>query len=204
MPTLSIAVIGSGVIGRTLASCFSRAGHTVAFGARNTSDADLNEAAEKIGASVAAVNAAIEAADVVVWAIPGGAMQEAIPAAAEYLDGKVVVDATNKVGESRLHSLELIAEQAPGAHAYRAFNSVGWENFADPRYGEITGDLLYTGPDGAPRDIAEAVIGATGLRPVRVGDNDKAALVDNVAALWFALAFDQGMGRGVGFKVLTR
>ncbi|WP_169739792.1 NADPH-dependent F420 reductase [Actinospica robiniae] len=204
MPTLSIAVIGSGVIGRTLASCFSQAGHTVTFGARNPSDADLAEAAEQIGATVGAVNAAIEAADVVVWAIPGGAMPEAIPAAAAYLDGKVAIDATNRVGEPRLHSLDLIAEHAPGAHAYRAFNSVGWENFADPHYGEVTGDLLYTGPDGPSREIAETVIGATGLRPVRVGDNDKATLVDNVAALWFALAFDQGMGRGVGFKVLTR
>lgn len=204
MPTLSIAVIGSGVIGRTLASCFSRAGHTVAFGARNALDTDLTKAAEEIGASVAVVNTAIEAADAVVWAIPGGAMPEAIRAAAAYLDGKVVVDATNKVGESQLHSLDAITELAPGAHAYRAFNSVGWENFADPRYGEITGDLLYTGPDGPPRDIAEALIGATGLRPVRVGDNDKVALVDNIAALWFALAFDQGMGRGLGFKVLNR
>ncbi|HET9170163.1 MAG TPA: hypothetical protein VFN97_12035 [Actinospica sp.] len=98
----------------------------------------------------------------------------------------------------------MIARHVPTAHAYRAFNTVDWENFADPHYGDVVGDLIYCGPDGDPREIAERVIGATGLRPVYVGGTDKAAVVDGIAALWFSLAFERGMGRGVGFKVLTR
>lgn len=103
-----------------------------------------------------------------------------------------------------MNSLRLIAEHAPDAHLYRAFNSVGWENFADSRFGDTDADLLYTGPSGPSRQLVETLIEATGLRPVLVGDNDKAAIVDNLASLWFALAFGQGLGRNLGFKILTR
>jgi hypothetical protein len=43
-----------------------------------------------------------------------------------------------------------------------------------------------------------------GLRPVRLGDLRQVGLVDAIGSLWFALAFGQGMGRNLAFKVLTR
>jgi 8-hydroxy-5-deazaflavin:NADPH oxidoreductase len=202
--TLSIAVIGARDIGRTLATRFAQAGHQVTFGARNPEDAELRKTAQEIGAEVAGIGAAVDASEVVVWAIPGEAMADAVKAAAAHLDGKIVIDATNNFTGGAFNSIDVIARHAPSAHAYRAFNSLGWENFADPDYGAIVGDLVYSGPDGEPRQAAEAVIAATGLRPIRVGDNDKAAVVDGLTALWLALAFDQGMGRGLGFKLLTR
>jgi predicted dinucleotide-binding enzyme len=204
MSSLSIAVIGSGVIGTTLGRRFAQAGHRVTFGARDVANAELVKTAEEIGAAVASVDAAIDGSEVVLWAIPGAAMAEAIPAVATGLAGKIVIDATNKVGEGDLNSLDVIARYVPSARAYRAFNTVGWENFADPKYGDVVGDLVFCGPDGDPRETVEQVIGATGLRPVYVGDGGKAGVVDGVAALWFALAFERGMGRGVGFKILTR
>jgi len=204
MSSLSIAVIGSGVIGSTLGRRFAQSGHRVTFGARDVANAELMKTAEEIGAQVATVDGAIDGSEVVLWAIPGPAMAEAIAPAATRLAGKIVIDATNRVGEGDLNSLDVIARYAPSTHAYRAFNTVGWENFADPNYGEIVGDLVFCGPDGDPRETVEQVIGATGLRPVYVGDGGKAGIVDGVAALWFTLAFERGMGRGVGFKILTR
>jgi len=38
----------------------------------------------------------------------------------------------------------------------------------------------------------------------RVGDATKAGIVDDFVKLWFTLAFEQGMGRGLGFRILTR
>ncbi len=57
------------------------------------------------------------------------------------LSGKVVVDATNEVGGSgKLHAL---AELAAGAHPVRAFNTLGWESFADPVVAGQQADLLF-------------------------------------------------------------
>ena len=64
--------------------------------------------------------------------------------------------------------------------------------------------MLYSGPAGEAQGIVEELIGAAGLRPIWVGDNDKAQIVDNFTALWFTLAFESGWGRNLGFKLLTR
>jgi 8-hydroxy-5-deazaflavin:NADPH oxidoreductase len=204
MPSTNIAIVGSGVIGRTLATRFAQAGHTVMFGARTPGHADLAAFAAGIGAYLTDIGSAIDGTDVILLAINGAAMPEAVPAFAAGLDGKIVIDATNNVGASSLNSLAALAEHAPGARLFRAFNSLGWENFADARYGNDTGDMLYSGPAGEAQHTVEELIAATGLRPIWVGDNDKAQIVDNFVALWFTLAFDRGWGRNLGFKLLTR
>jgi predicted dinucleotide-binding enzyme len=113
MSSTKIAVIGSGVIGRTLATRFAQAGHTVTFGARDPRKPDLLELAAGMGADVAGIEAAIDTADVVVWAINGAAMADAIAAHGSRLDGRTVIDATNNIGAPSLNSLDLIAEHAP-------------------------------------------------------------------------------------------
>ena len=202
--TTSIAVVGTGVIGRTLATRWAEAGHRVTFGTRHPDKPELRELADRIGAGITDVDAAVDHSDVVLLAVNGAAMAEVVPALGNRLDGKVVVDAANRVGVPLLNSIDLIAEHAPRAEVFRAFNSLGWENFADSRYGDVDGDMLYSGPDGPARELLEGLVGATGLRPVRVGGNDKAGVVDDFVRLWFTLAFEQGLGRNVGFKILTR
>jgi 8-hydroxy-5-deazaflavin:NADPH oxidoreductase len=204
MPSEKVAVIGSGVIGRTLATRFAQAGYSVTFGARDLGNPDLAAFAAGIGASVADIGTAIDDADAVLLAINGAAMPGAVPALGARLDGKIVIDATNNVGGPSLNSLAALAEHAPRAVLFRAFNSLGWENFADPRYGDDSGDMLYSGPAGGAQATVEGLIAATGLRPIWVGDNDKSQIVDSFVTLWFTLAFERGLGRNLGFKILTR
>ncbi|GGI00046.1 NADPH-dependent F420 reductase [Arthrobacter liuii] len=203
MNSIRVAVIGTGIIGRTLATRFAEAGHAVTVGTRNPGRDGLDDA-RHTGARLSSIQEALDSSEAVVWAINGAAMADAIPAYGRDLAGKVVIDATNNIGAPTMNSLALIAEHAPTARAYRAFNSLGWENFKDPCYGEETGDLLYSGPAGPGQTVTEALIAATGLRPIRIGDNDKAKTVDDFVTLWFTLAFEAGYGRNLGFKILTR
>jgi 8-hydroxy-5-deazaflavin:NADPH oxidoreductase len=99
-------------------------------------------------------------------------------------------------------SVKAIAAAAPAAAVYRAFNSLGWENFAEPMMDGMQADLLFAGPE-SHREEVERLIADIGLRPVYVGDLDKAPLVDALGGLWGALAFGQGMGRRLFFKVIT-
>jgi predicted dinucleotide-binding enzyme len=204
MSSTKIAVIGSGIIGRTLATRFAQAGHVVAIGVRAPGNAELAAFAAGISARVTGIDTAIDDADVVLLAISGAAMPGAVLAFGARLDGKIVIDATNHVGGPSLNSLAALAEHAPSALLYRAFNSLGWENFADARYSDVPGDMLYSGPSGEAQRTVEELVAATGLRPVWVGDNDKAQIVDNFTMLWFTLAFERGWGRNLGFKLLTR
>jgi predicted dinucleotide-binding enzyme len=114
--------------------------------------------------------------------------------------GKVVVDATNDVqGSGKLHALD---ELVDGAHPVRAFNTLGWENFAEPVVGGVTADLLYAAEEGVAMDTGERLIRDVGLEPVWVGSVDAFDLVDSVTRLWFTLALQRKLGRRLAFKVL--
>ncbi|RYF59855.1 MAG: hypothetical protein EOO27_07935, partial [Comamonadaceae bacterium] len=83
----TVAVIGAGVIGRTLATRWSQAGHTIVFGVRRPDDPSLVEFAAEITADVGTINAALAAAEIVLFAVDGAAMKTVTAAAGSALDG---------------------------------------------------------------------------------------------------------------------
>lgn len=185
---MRIAVIGAGNIGRTLGGKWAGAGHDVVYGSRTPN------------AGTAAVPDAVAGAEVVLISVPGPAAREVVAGLGEALRGKVVIDATNNTADpDRLHALDALPD---GAHPVRAFNTLGWENFERPVVAGVQADLLYAAEEGAARDTAERLIGDAGLHPVWLGGPEAFAACDNVARLWFTLAFARGLGRRVAFKVL--
>jgi predicted dinucleotide-binding enzyme len=188
---MKIAVLGKGNIGGTLGAKWTAAGHEVIYGVRSPEGPDS-----------ASVGDAAAGAEVVVLAVPGGAAKELVVSLGSVLTGKVVVDATNDVGGGggKLHALD---ELADGALPVRAFNTLGWENFADPVVAGTRADLFFACEDGRAREVAEQLIRDVGLEPVWVGGVDAFDVVDGLTRLWFALAFGRGLGRRVAFKLLV-
>lgn len=203
--SLRVAVLGAGNIGGTLGKKWAAAGHQVAFGVNDPAGARSQALRSELGEQVQIGSAAdaLAAGDVVVMAVPGGAMDAIITTYAAQLDGKIIIDTANRMGGGPMNSLATFQAHTPRAHIFRAFNSLGWENFANPVYDGVQADLFYSGPDGEPRAVVEQLIADIGMRPMRLGDVDQTALVDSVAALWFALV-RQGKGRHLAFKALTR
>lgn len=206
MNELRIAVLGAGNIGGTLGRKWAVAGHKVAFGVTNPDGARAQKVRAELGDKVriGLVDAVLTDSDVVVMALPGNAMEEAIIKHAAQLDGKIILDTANRLGGGPMNSFATFQTYTPQAQLYRAFNSLGWENFADPVFDGIKADLFYCGPDGDSREVADRMIEDVGLRPIRLGDVDQVGLVDGVGSLWFALVFGQGKGRHLAFKVLSR
>jgi 8-hydroxy-5-deazaflavin:NADPH oxidoreductase len=195
---MKIAVIGTGNIGGTLGRKWQAAGHEVRYGSRRGTGAapgtpDLG------GAPVRAAGDAIAGVEVVVLAIPGGAVAGLVAEHGAALDGKIVIDAANRIGQAEVNSRSAIAAAAPGARYVRAFNTLGWENFADP----LPSSVLFFAADPEARPAAEDLIRAVGLEPVYVGDAGAAGTVDGVLPLWFALVRQHGGNRKLGFAVLT-
>jgi 8-hydroxy-5-deazaflavin:NADPH oxidoreductase len=206
MNEFRIAVLGAGNIGGTLGRKWVVAGHKVAFGVTNPDSARAQKLRAElgIGVTIDLVAAALADIDVVVMALPGNAMDETIIKHAAQLDGKIIIDTANKLGGGPMNSFATFQTYTPHARVFRAFNTLGWENFADPVFDGIQADLLYCGPDGDAREVTEQMISDVGLRPMRLGDVDQVGLVDSVGSLWFALALGQGKGRHLAFKVLSR
>ncbi|HEX9066205.1 MAG TPA: NAD(P)-binding domain-containing protein [Streptosporangiaceae bacterium] len=190
---MKIAVIGTGNIGGTLGGKWAAAGHEVVYGSRSGTGTGPG------GGPVRPIADAIESAGVVVLAVPGGAVDDVLATHGAALDGKVVVDATNRIGAAEVNSRSAIAAAAPGARYVRAFSTLGWENFAEP----LPSAGLFFAADPEARPVAEDLIRAVGLEPAYVGDAGAAATVDGVLPLWFALVQQHGGNRKLAFAVLT-
>ena len=204
MGELRIAVLGAGNIGGTLGRKWAAAGHKVTFGVTDPAGARAQALRAELGnkVTIGLVAEALAAGNVVVMAFPGAAMDEMITTYAAQLDGKIIIDAANRMGGGPMNSFATFQARKPHARVFRAFNSLGWENFANPVFKGVQADLFYCGPDGDAREMVEQLITDVGLRPMRLGDIDQVGLVDTVTQLWFALAIRQGKGRHLAFKVL--
>ena len=202
---MKIAVLGTGNIGGTLGVKWASAGHEIIFGTRDPRSQKVVALLERTGgaARAARVARATEAGDVVLLATPWAAVPAVVQANAVALEGKVVIDATNNFTGPVINNLAAILDAAPSARVYRAFNSLGWEIFADPLVGGVQADMFFSGPEGDARHLVAQLIADVGVRPIWVGDNDQVALVDNMGALWVNLIFNQGWGRRLAFKAVT-
>lgn len=195
--TLRIAVAGTGHIGGALGRAFARAGHSVVLGSRDGN----GEGTSDSGARVAGLAEAFAGADVVVLAVPAGAVPAVVREHAAALAGKLIVDATNAIGgPGPAHSHDVITGAVPTARYARAFNSLGFENLANPRFGDTVADLFFSSAE-RDRPVVEELARAVGGRPVYVGDGQQ-DVVDGVLRLWFALAIGQQRGRHLAFRVL--
>ena len=188
---MNIAVIGTGHIGGTLGQRWRAAGHEVVYGSRAGSGTGPG------GNPVMPVRDAVTGADVVVLAVPGGAVAEVVAANGAALAGKVVIDTANRFREPEANSRAAIAAAAPGAGYVRAFNALGWENFADPPEGAV----LFFAADPGARPVAEELITAVGLEPIFVGGAAACGTVDALLPLWFALVQHNGGNRRVALRI---
>ena len=189
---MRIAVIGKGKIGGTLGGKWRAAGHDVAYGARDASGTGPD------GARVLQVGEALKDAEVVLLAVPGQVVGQVVSEHGAALAGKIVIDAVNRMGAPEYDARALVADAAPQARYVRAFNTLGWENFASP----LPGTSLFFAADPEARSAAEELISAVGLDPVFVGDQSATATVDALLPVWFALVKQNGGNRKVALRVI--
>ncbi len=214
---MKIAIIGAGSVGGTLGSHWARAGHKVAFGVRNTSDAKVTKLLKESGANASATNVAdsVKGAEVVALTTPWEAAQNALQAAGN-LTGKILIDVTNPLGSGpdalqkglvighTTSAAEQIAGWAKGVRVVKAFNTTGWPNMADPKYGAQSASMFICGDDASAKAAVKQLSDELGFETFDAGVLAAARYLEPLAMLWIHLAFAQGWGTGFAFKVMKR
>ena len=179
---MKIGVIGSGNVGSALGRVWANAGHQVMFSSR-----DLNhdkQLAASIGANAHAGTPAEAAAfgEVLLFAVPYGALPDLGKALAGSLKGKIVLDACNpfpaRDGEIATRAREqgagvVSAELLPGAHIVRAFNAIGAARMGQVHEEPGRIGMPICGDDKAAIEVASRLIREIGFEPVLVGGVDK-------------------------------
>jgi 8-hydroxy-5-deazaflavin:NADPH oxidoreductase len=173
-----IGVIGSGNVGSNIGRVWAQAGHEVMFSSRDL-DHDKKLAAD-IGANARAgtPGEAAQFGEVLLFAVPYGALPELGKSLGGSLKGKIVLDACNpfpqRDGEIATRARErgaglMSAELLPGARIVRAFNAIGAARMgsAHEEPGKI--GMPIAGDDKKAIDVASQLIRELGYEPVLVG-----------------------------------
>ena len=210
---MRIGVIGSGHVGGTLGARWAKNGHSVVFSSRDPRSAEMKRLIEGAGSNTraATVPDAVNSSDILLLATPWGAVRDALAAAGD-LPGKILIDATNPV-LPRLAGLEFanstsgaeqIAEWVPGAKVVKAFNTVGFNIMANPRFEGRGALMLYCGDDAPAKQPVRELAAELGFDPVDAGPLPRARLLEPFALLWITLSVSSAHGREFAFQLLRR
>jgi 8-hydroxy-5-deazaflavin:NADPH oxidoreductase len=193
MATRKIGIIGKGNVGSALARGLERAGHEV----------------RAVGKDKGAIREASSWAEVVLLALPFGAIDDVVRDAGEALAGKTVVDVTNALDASMnlavgftTSGAEELQKKLPKARVVKAFNTVFAQHMDSGRLGDKPLTALVAADDaGAKKTVMELAQGI-GFDAVDAGPLKNARLLEPFAFLNIQLGYALGMSTQIGFKLL--
>ncbi|MGM7424293.1 NADPH-dependent F420 reductase [Cellulosimicrobium sp. CpK407] len=196
----SITIIGAGTMGSAIAGLALAAGSTVQVLTREATDLDPRVAAGTIGDELTG--------DVVVLALPYGAVAEVVDLYADRLDGKVVVDITNPLDFATFDSLVVpdgssaaaqLQQRVPGARVLKAFNTNFAATLASGQVGPLPTTVLVAGDDA---EAKAALAGAVaGVRVVDAGSLKRAHELEALGFLQLTLAAAEKTSWTTGFAL---
>ena len=190
---LRIGIIGSGTMGGAIGLLWAEAGHQILFSSRNPHELmDLVQSAAP-RASAGYADAAAFFGDVILLAVPPGAIPQIGEDFVHLMQGKVVIDLSNpradRDGPLTAEWLEMgtglaMAQYLPGVRLVKAFNSLGARMLSNPMRNGARIAVPIAGDDEEARDIVADLVRDTGLEPVIVGPLARAKEFDRGTSVW--------------------
>jgi len=206
---MKLGVIGSG---KAIGSWAAKVGYEVTFSAKNEAGAKAAAQAAGPSAKAANVRGAVETADLVLLAVPYGAVKEVLTEIKPLLRGKTVIDATNALSADSssltlgftTSAAEEIAKLAPDAHVVKAFNTVFAQVYAsqNPKVQGKAISVFVAGDNTEAKENVEALIAKMGFDVVKAGPLRSARNIEPLAMLNISLGYGQGLGTSMGFALL--
>lgn len=201
---MNIGIVGAGNVGSALAKASVAAGHSVTISAADPSEAQ--RVAEEAGAQgVAANREAVAAAEVVVLAVPFDAVEAIARELGGALDGKVVVDVTNRFDPSQLDgtsNAEITQGIVPGAKVVKALNTVFAARQSDPLIDGVQLDGFVAGDDEDAKAKVLEYVATLGFHPIDAGPLTMARALEGMALLNISLNMKNNWPWQSGWKLL--
>jgi predicted dinucleotide-binding enzyme len=201
---MKIGIIGAGNVGRALTQASIRAGHSVAITAPSAEA--VGRVAAELGATAVGSNAeAVVTAQVVILAVPFDAVSDITSEIGSQLDGKVLIDVTNRFTPEQLDgtsNAELIQQMAPSATVVKAFNTLFAVHQADPIIDGIQLDGFVAGDDAGAKQQVLDLVGSLGFRPIDVGPLVMARALEALGMLNISLNMTNNWPWQTGWKLL--
>jgi 8-hydroxy-5-deazaflavin:NADPH oxidoreductase len=194
---MKVGIIGSGVVGQTLAAGFVKHGHQVEIGTRDP--AKLKDwSAKNPGAAVKSFAEAAAFGDLVVLAVGGEVAQQALTLiGSSALQGKTVIDACNPIGggppvngvlpfftPQNESLMEQLQKAYPSARFVKAFNSVGSGQMVNPVFASGRPTMFICGNDNDSKTTVAQILDQFGWNTEDMGAIEAARPIEALCMLW--------------------
>lgn len=205
---MKIAIVGAGNVGGALAGAAVKAGHQVTLAA---SEADkAAQAADAAGASAATSNVdAVRDAELVILAVPHGAVAGIAAELKDSLQGKVVVDSTNPLNDTYSDlvttgrsAAEELQDALPGTPVVKAFNTIFAGRHGNPVEAGLPLDAFVAGNDADAKAKVGQLAESLGYRVIDAGSLRMARSLEEMAFLNISLNATNGWAWQSGWKLV--
>jgi predicted dinucleotide-binding enzyme len=214
---MKVAVIGSGIVGETLADGFLSEGHEVLRASRNPAKLEAWRSAAGPNARVGTFEDAAAFGECVVLAVLGAAAEAAVDRCGpERLAGKIVIDTTNPIDEAPPEDgvlryftepndslMERLQARAPAARFVKAFSCVGNALMIRPDFGGEKPTMFICGDDADAKARVGELLDAFGWETADMGTAKAARAIEPLAMLWCIPGFRENRWTHA-FRLLAR
>ncbi len=194
-----IGILGSGIVGQTLAGGFIKHGYEVMIG--TGSPDKLNDWKSKSGkqASVGSFAEAAAFGELLVLAIKGKAAIEVLNLAGKNnIAHKTIIDATNPIDESKAPTngvlafftdfnqslMEQLQQAFPDTYFVKAFNSVGSAFMVNPEFKEGRPTMFVCGNHAEAKNQVHSILELFGWDMEDMGSAEAARAIEPLCILW--------------------
>jgi predicted dinucleotide-binding enzyme len=214
---MKIGILGSGIVGQTLASGFIQHSNQVKVGTSNPGK--LNDWLKNAGsdASVGSFEDATKFADLVVLAVKGAAALDVLKkAGSSNLKGKTIIDATNPIAETAPvngvlqfftninHSLmEDLQSKYPEANFVKCFSCVGSALMVNPDFNGQKPTMFIAGNNDKAKKEVKSILDNFGWDVEDMGSAEAARAIEPLCILWCIPGFRENRWTHA-FKLLKK
>jgi len=213
---MRIGVIGSAIVGQTLAGGLKKHEYDVRIASRTPDK--LAAFSSKSGVPAAVPPAVAAWAEALVLAVKGTAAESALREAGESnINGKVVLDATNPIAneppddgvlrfftspnESLMERLQLAF---PSVKFVKAFNSVSNQVMIDPQFPGGKPTMFYCGNDPGAKALVARIIESLGWEGADMGTAAAARAIEPLCQLYCIRGLTKNEWNKYAFHLLQR
>lgn len=202
-----ITIIGTGTMGSAIADVANAAGADIQV--LGTSEEKARALAGRVGGAAGTVGDDVTG-EIVVLAVPYGALATIAGTYGAALDGKVVVDITNPLDFTTFDSLVVAPDSSaaaelqaalPGARVVKAFNTTFAGTLASKELGGDPTTVLAAGDDESARQAVLDLATAAGLAAADAGSLARARELEALGFLQLTLAAGERITWNGGFAL---
>lgn len=197
-----VGVIGSGIVGQTLASGFLKHGYGVMIGSRDPAKLGDWLQANPNNAHLGNFSETAQFADILVLAVKGTGVESALSlAGSQNLEGKVIIDATNPIADlppvngvlqfftdQNSSLMKKLQELHPQGRFVKAFNSVSHLKMVNPEFESAPTMFICGNDEDAKKEVAQ-ILDQFGWETEDFGSVESAGAIEGLCKLYCIIGF---------------